>query len=171
MQQDNPQQAAAYVAGFLDGEGTIRVQFMKSRGPAQYVPQVKATSVTREVLDYVQSIYGGWIGEYQPQSPNQGNTRRAFQWTLQGRDSVLKLMRDMEPYCITKEVHVALMIEFITEGEQTHPPYPVSQEEIERRRMCFEQFGELNRRGVQLQRLSASALEDPQEMRQSDLQG
>lgn len=154
MQQDNPQQAAAYVAGFMDGESGIRIQHMKSRGPAQFVPQVKISQVTREVLEYVQSLYRGWIRSYQPSSAS-GNARTTFEWCLQGREAVLKLMNDVQPYCIVKRAHVLLMIRFITEGEVTTPPTPISQQEIERRRGIFEQFKLLNLRGVQLQRLSA----------------
>lgn len=160
MKQDNPQQAAAYVAGLIDGEGTIRVQHMKAaRGRAQYLPQIKMT-LTGELgltaLNYLKSLYGGWLRNYQPQSA-KGNARRANEWTLQGRVASLRLMRDIQPYCIIKQAHVELMIEFIVAGEESRPPKPVSDTEAQRRKKIFEQFKVLNARGVQLQRLSASA--------------
>lgn len=152
MNKDNPRQAvAAYVAGYIDGEGTIRVQKARGRKRAdgkcsQYNPQVTITSVDEAPLLFIQKHYGGWIRQYQP--PSKGdNAREAHQWVLQGRDSVLQLMNDMGPYVLVKARHIELMLEFILEGEDTHPPYPVSDAEIERRERIFNEFKVINARG------------------------
>lgn len=140
-------QHEAYIAGFIDGEGTIRLH--SPARASQYVPMVRITSVTPDVLNYVQSIYGGWIRDYQPtSSKGKQNCRTAYEWTIQGRETVLKLMMDIAPYCIVKAAHVQLMVRFITEGEKSAPPKPVSDEEVARRKDIFEQFATLNKRGT-----------------------
>lgn len=141
--------ADPYIAGYIDGEGCIRVQHMRGQGggSSQYIPQVTVTSVTPEVLTQLKLRFAGWLREYQPPSKN-GNARRATTWTIQGRDSVLGLMRAIQPYCIIKKAQVELMVQFITEGEPSAPPKPISPAEIERRQQIFIQFGVLNKRGV-----------------------
>ena len=148
--QDNsvPETTKAFVAGFIDGEACIRVQYMKSKGPTQYIPQIKIAAVKPEVLVFISSIYGGWDRNYQPYSSGN-NANRATEWCLQGRTNVLKLMQDILPYCIVKKPQVELMIKFITEAEVSAPPKPVSEAEIARRATIFAKFKELNRRGIQ----------------------
>ena len=136
----------AYTAGYIDADGCIRVQRQKSHGPSQYVPQVKIASVVPGSLDFIKARYRGSIRKYQPAS-SSGNARMAFEWSLQGRTNVLRLMQDIEDFVIIKRAHVLLMIEFITQGEKSHPPHPVSVQEVERRHRIFMQFKELNQRG------------------------
>ena len=137
----------AYVAGYIDADGCIRVQRQKSQGPSQYLPQVKIASVVPASLDFIKARHRGSIRKYQPASTT-GNARMAFEWSVQGRPSVLRLMQAIEPHVIIKKDHVRLMIEFITQGEKSHPPHPVSIQEIERRHRIFMQFKELNQRGI-----------------------
>jgi hypothetical protein len=143
---NNPQQSAAYIAGFIDGEATIRVRRQANRA-SQYHPQIKIAQKSRAVLDYVAGCFGGWIREYQPHSLN-GRACRAFEWTLEGREAVLRIMLAIQPYVIVKRPQVALMIEFIREGEIPHPPNPISSDELARRIRVFGQFKRLNHRGI-----------------------
>lgn len=134
----------AYVAGFVDGEACIRVQYNRAKGI--YMPQVKIAAVKPAVLDKIIAWYGGWKREYQPQSAGN-NANLATEWTLQGREHVLALMNDILPYVIVKRPQVELMRAFILEGEKSKPPKPVSPGEIARREEIFNRFKELNKRG------------------------
>lgn len=152
MEQVNPQQAVryAYAAGLIDGEGTIRVQrsSASTRG-SQYLPHIHMTSTDAVLVNFMKEPFGGWIYSHQPKSARGStiNCNIAYRWALQGRENVLHMMKAIEPYVLLKANHVALMLEFLEEGEKTHPPYPVSDAEVARRTRIFEQFKSLNRRG------------------------
>jgi hypothetical protein len=53
----------AYAAGFVDGEGCIAVvrSFGPKRGRYYYGVQVVVTNTDRRVLDWMQSVWGGWV--------------------------------------------------------------------------------------------------------------
>jgi hypothetical protein len=68
-----------YAAGFVDGEGCIAVSrsFETRRGRYQYGVQVVVANRDREVLDWMQATWGGWVVAV---SARQGRARPSFTW-------------------------------------------------------------------------------------------
>ena len=50
----------AYIAGFFDGEGCIRIK-RASQGGGSYYVWVAITNSNKEILDYVETIFGGQV--------------------------------------------------------------------------------------------------------------
>lgn len=139
----------AYTAGIIDGEGTIKLQHQRARNPVLYIPTVLVTSTSFELPEWLKENWGGWLSEIQPRSPKgTENCRKALVWTLQGSDKVLILVKAIQPYVLVKRAHTNLMIDFLTTGEVSQPPKPISETELLRRQLYFQQFTELNKRGT-----------------------
>jgi hypothetical protein len=69
----------AYAAGFVDGEGCIAVvrSFVAARGRFYYGVHVVVANRDRHVLDWMQSIWGGWVVA---SSSRQGLARAGWTW-------------------------------------------------------------------------------------------
>lgn len=83
----------AYAAGFVDGEGCIAVvrSFVPSRGRYYYGVNVVVTNTNREVLDWMQSIWGGWV--VATSSPSrQVRARLGWNWRSSGAPSKVFLI-------------------------------------------------------------------------------
>ena len=50
----------AYIAGFMDGEGCIRIKKASQGGNSYYV-WVAITNSNKEILDFIQGIFGGQV--------------------------------------------------------------------------------------------------------------
>lgn len=147
---DNPQQAInwSYIAGILDGEGTIRLQHQQARNPHLYSPMIVVTSVNRELVEYLQSRMNGWIRTYQPSSPNN-NAQEAHTWSIQGRDNVRPILEAVGPFVIVKRPQVNLLLRFLEECASFSGVGPVGipVEQLEKRKWYFEEFKRINKRG------------------------
>lgn len=87
---------AAYVAGVFDADGTIGV----------YTHQEKICigMQDRELLDWIQSIWGGKIYL----------NGRVWSWQVLKRDERVKFLTDILPYSRTKKQQVFLLLGFLT---------------------------------------------------------
>jgi hypothetical protein len=111
----------AYIAGFIDGEGSFGIseaQYMKAdkrnihrpdyKYPYHYIDawfSLKHTN--REVLDYMQRIYGGVVnGSYHDK---RANTKPFHIWRFHLSKKTLYFLDDIQPYLRIKNRHVELI--------------------------------------------------------------
>jgi hypothetical protein len=68
----------AYAAGFVDGEGCIAVvrSFVPNRGRFQYGVNVVVTNRDRDVLDWMRSLWGGWVVA----TPQKARAQSSWNW-------------------------------------------------------------------------------------------
>jgi len=68
----------AYAAGFVDGEGCIAVvrSFLPAKGRYQYGVHVVVVNRDRDVLDWMQSLWGGWVVVH----GTPAGSRQAWTW-------------------------------------------------------------------------------------------
>jgi hypothetical protein len=85
---------AAYVAGILDGEGSISlIRIRKSRLPS---PQVAVTSTDRELLEWLKLRFGGSIIQKRRRLPIHS---QAYEWKLADR-LALNVIELARPYLV-----------------------------------------------------------------------
>ncbi len=130
----------AYIAGFLDGEGTVRINrsHNKARG-IRYELQVCAVNTCPEPLFLLQKQFGGgvYLRKLLPRHKN------IYCWTL-GQRAGVNLLKQILPYLIIKKSRAELAIEFMDAIQGHKNGVKLLEEDIELRRIYFERMKQLN---------------------------
>lgn len=133
------QEKIAFVAGIFVGEGTISIHKTKTH---KYLPCLTPMfgigNTEREVLEYCQTITGGYIPK-----PFQRKAHRKKCWTLilKRRVQLKKTCLLLRPYLLGKKAQIVdLVLEFI-DIHRVHHGYSKREYEI------YEIIKQLNKRG------------------------
>lgn len=137
----------AWLAGFIDGEGTIRVgKHISKRGYQQWDTVLSAANTHKPTLEWIQGHLGG--GVYKVCKSPQGNRRVAWAWKIVGKQAV-DAVGLLLPYLITKKKQAEVIIAFYkTRGFKRKTPFDRVPDNVtaERTKLAAE-LKELNRRG------------------------
>jgi len=139
----------AYAAGFVDGEGCIAITrwFAPLRGRYYYGVHVVVSNSNRDVLDWMHSIWGGWVV---PVSNRKGNERPAWHWRL-ATTGAKPFLTGIRPWLRIKSVQCdnALdMGELLKRSHRTLGPYPIPAEWLAEQEQLYWLQRELNHRGT-----------------------
>jgi hypothetical protein len=87
----------AYAAGFVDGEGCIAiVRSMSTRtGRYQYGVQIVVANRDRAVLDWMLSVWGGWVVAV---SARPEGTRQCWNWRCPTGSSAIPFLNGIRPW-------------------------------------------------------------------------
>ncbi len=139
----------AYAAGIVDGEGCIAIvrSFVPTRGRYYYQVHVVVANGNREVLDWMQRIWGGWVVAV---PERDSRARPAFHWRLATTGAkpfltgVRPWLRIKAPQCDNALAMVALLYR----SRHTLGPYPMPPEWIAEQEQLYWAQRELNHRGT-----------------------
>ena len=140
-----PRQVAeiAYLAGLLDGEGTIQTKKEMNHGVrTSYKLWVSIRLVTEEPLREMCELFGGSLYYYDSKNPKW---RGAYVWTL-GYDAVEELLKLVFPYLRLKKRQAALAFKFREVIRQTLRSK--DKHRLALRDDVMREMAELNRRGT-----------------------
>jgi hypothetical protein len=144
----------AYLAGFLDGEGTISLRLRTQYGKQFFTPIVSLCSTDKDIIDWATAVIG--YGSVQYKSKEKENNKACYWTRLRGINSIETFILDVFPYIHMKRKKklAVLMLEWITLHKKTkneqHPSvkkgekFKFSEREYE----IMAEMIELNRRGV-----------------------
>lgn len=104
----------AYMAGFFDGEGCIRVNKTLSRGVICYHLIATVANNDRSILDSYKEIYGGDV--------RKKGKRECFSWSLFNKNIIEKFLLDILPYLVVKREEALAAMEYIRLGVKKHCP-------------------------------------------------
>lgn len=151
--QDNQRQATlyAYLAGIIDGEGTIRIARNKLKSKPHwnytYSAHISVGMSNKEVLELFQKTFGYKISVRKECVPNR---KTMYRWGTSGNNTTPKILKELLPYLIVKKKNAELVIEFC-ETKQTCG-YPkklgLPKEELQRREFYFQEVKKLNAVGA-----------------------
>lgn len=96
-----------YVAGLLDGEGTILIYKVRD----YYQLSVRITNTDLKVLESLKNLFGGDIGSKCEKVSKR--TRSCWTWQIQGQKSA-ELLVELYPYLLVKREQARLALEFQT---------------------------------------------------------
>lgn len=132
---------AAYIAGFIDGEGTISLNrlFKKHPHPTFY-PLVRIDNVNKEVLTWINERIGGRLHHIIEKRINHQN-----KWRLDTARTleITELLKQLIPFLKVKRKHAEVLFEFCELRLNTAYRNRTSTE-FE----SFEKLREFNRRGI-----------------------
>ena len=107
-----------YIAGLLDGEGTITIWRKQ--------PYCSITNTSKEVMEWLANNLGGTI--YKPKRREKA-TKDIYLWSLSRTKDIAKLLRILLPYLIIKRREAEKVIALCEEKrvfDPNNPPYPIS---------------------------------------------
>lgn len=134
----------AYIAGFIDGEGCIRISRNKYKSSNVYEYKygliLQVTNTIKEPIFLIQSLYGGCLYEKQDKRPNR---RRTYNLNMTTQNAI-KLIEDIFPYLIVKKVQAQIAIEFSHTIKYSGKALPLNVY-AKRQELCFA-LSELNQR-------------------------
>lgn len=162
----------AYMAGILDGEGTITIAraqetaLVKRKKPA-YIPHVKVCNTNKELMDWVHRTFGGRMNNERPATA-RWSTLYYVRWNCRKAQTFLELML---PFLRIKKLQALLVLEAIKRRGNTKPGATLSAEEDATRAMLYLTVTALNKRGprIDAERLSEEAARVLGLVRQSEL--
>jgi hypothetical protein len=131
----------AYLAGIVDGEGTLTIQARPNRsGKGQtYRPNITISNTSTHLRDWMNAR-----GFYAIEAVN-GNGRPYWRFQQSGFGLKHILLR-LQPYLIVKKNHCDLILDFISQREAQSKHEPAT----DRMREIVEIFGWLNERMLEL---------------------
>ncbi len=141
----------AWAAGFIDGEGSIRIRRIpmpKHATPIFYGLALTAAQVGRAPLDKLQRLFGGAINLKQPSSRQGPNAAPYYSWMVTGHTAAAAIQA-VRPYLVLKGEQATLGLEFQTHtGRSRGGRRALTAGEIALREKYFERMAYLNLRLV-----------------------
>lgn len=98
----------AYVAGIIDGEGTITLTRLYKNARWK-TPIVSVSSTTQEILEFLRGLYGGPIVKHKTYQPHH---KQSWSWRLERRRAI-QLCEDILPFLLEpeKRYRAALLVQ------------------------------------------------------------
>lgn len=103
----------AYLAGIIDGEGTIAIDKKKHKGGRNgqkyygYEIVFSAPNTSYELISWLKKNFGGNITTYKPEG-----RRPYWRWQLANKQKIKELLKGMRPYLIVKGKQADLALEY-----------------------------------------------------------
>lgn len=135
----------AYLAGIIDGEGTIYVQVRKRGECFDYFPRFQVVNTDRGLMEWIHSTFGGILVQ-KDRSKHSKKWRLQYQW-FTSRGVMDDLLKKVIPYLICKKPHALAMLEF-RKTFWNKKSHKVSEETLSIRTEIFHRLKSLNKRGV-----------------------
>lgn len=138
----------AWAAGIMDGEGTVRINRVAAginrRINAAYQLYVTVNMVDKEAILKLQTIFGGSVTLQKSRNTERHNP--TWKWLISD-ESAVKVLREMQPYLVTKRSRAILGIEFREACKMPVGTSLVPDHIVALRQNYYERMKELNRRG------------------------
>lgn len=144
-----------YIAGILDGEGSISLK--RQAGRRSLAPFIQITNSSKVLMDWIKERVGGYIYPHSCMYRDGSTNRRdAWVWQLRKKEDVAQFLNQIKPCLVIKQRHAELLLEFIkvhwSEGanpkDWTKYPEDIMKKEIE----IFSEMWGLNSRGKNLRK-------------------
>ena len=111
----------AYIAGIVDGEGSIAISRARRGGHTTYFVSVSVSNTVHWLLEWLKFNFGGCIVQLK-KPPQQ---KEAWEWKL-SRGPGMRFVKAILPYLLLKKAQADLAIKF---QERKGPPGPKTDEE------------------------------------------
>jgi hypothetical protein len=129
-----------YLAGFLDGEGSIGFTYRKDRHG--YTPTVIFSNSDKSVLEWIRNRIGGILTRESRRNPHHKDGYKLY---FRSRADILPLLRTLLPHLKVKKKQAELMIQFCESRlNRKVQNSPLTVEELK----IIKEVSKLNKRGI-----------------------
>lgn len=136
----------SYLAGFIDGEGTIYISTRKTKlGYISYYPRFQAVNTNKEVMEWILKTFGGLLYTKDRSSYNK-KWRVQYEWYTT-RALIDELLPLILPYLIVKRPQAELMLKFRATFKR-RSIQKIPEDILNIREQCLHDMRVLNLRGV-----------------------
>jgi hypothetical protein len=134
--------ALAYIAGIIDGEGSIFITNHTGRSTRLFV----AVSNTKfELLDYLRNCFGGSIVTSKRASGL--NQKQCWQW--QAKDRIAeRALKSVFPFLRLKKEQAELALKFRSLINSKQGSKRLTEDELQARKIIRDTISKLNKRGI-----------------------
>ena len=109
MYAQEHQSKAAYLAGIIDGEGTIGlIRTGTNKGHAYLSPYLRVTMTHLPTIDYIHKMWGGSMRLHTKQ---QEHHKQAYTWQYSSQGAI-NILATIWPFLQTKRTQAWLMFQF-----------------------------------------------------------
>jgi len=150
VMHDNPSQAVlfAYLAGIIDGEGTIRINRIRIKSHWNYTYNVVVSvgMVSKEIPFLLRDTFGGAVRE-----ERVADRRSIWRWGLNGRLQIYAALKILGIYLRVKKEHADLAIEFCEKFKNPrrhHFLWIVDDQQLRWREETYQKMRKLNAVGA-----------------------
>jgi len=105
------EQEVAYIAGIVDGEGSINARIRSGNDVSTWYPRVEIDMADPQPLQLLNRIFGGGVRRLDKPS----NHKTMFRWRLHGA-RMETFLRAIEPYLLVKKDKANLALSYIACG-------------------------------------------------------
>jgi len=143
----------AYIAGFIDGEGTISISktgYVSTSGENNYTTLLRVGNTNKEVLETIRNWTGlGYVKIFSTKwSTERKNNKPLWKWQM-AANQMRELLPVILPYLLIKKRVAKLALELLGDKPRVRGRH-VSQELREKYRIIVKEAQELNQRGVSI---------------------
>lgn len=144
----------AYIAGLIDGEGTVGIYKKNPIKPTHkvaYRERVAISNSNTEVLDYIHQFFPGCIAKNTRYSDKHSPMFRLEYHVLKARP----ILEACLPYMRIKKKQAEMVLAY-RDNIVIDQFHNLPQEELDKREWYYQELKKLNKTGVQPQRLSGT---------------
>ena len=95
----------AYIAGFFDGEGCVRIKKANQGGNSYYII-AHLTNTNKNILEKVKDLFGGSI-----RIQEKGRNKKVYNWCITSAEAA-DFLRTLLPFLIEKQTQAELALYF-----------------------------------------------------------
>ena len=142
----------AYCAGLLDGDGSFFIG--KENGEARqakgysacYTPIIGLSEVGRNSVDFLKSLFGGYIGCKKAYKAKDGTNRQEFHtWRIERSDLCLSMLDKITDYLVIKKDRAEYLKKFIENHiKKAITPFRTTQDELDERENHYARMKQFN---------------------------
>jgi hypothetical protein len=105
-----------YVAGIIDGEGTLAIYHSCGR----YAAEVVIPNTSFDLMKWLVGSFGGRYNTFQPEDLHGYNRKLLYRWRPSGKKNREKFLLGILPYLVIKREQANILLEFerLGYGEQ-----------------------------------------------------
>ncbi len=136
---------AAYIAGIIDGEGSIFITKWRQRSDIRYYPRIVIVNTNRLLIDNLNKILGPLVSEISTHKRKNSKHKVCYQIRIGKLENILSLLKQILPFLCAKKQQAILTIEYL---KNYNRKYGSAMEYDNRALEIFEQVTLLNKRGT-----------------------
>ncbi|MFY9457550.1 MAG: LAGLIDADG family homing endonuclease [Candidatus Spechtbacterales bacterium] len=108
-----------WLAGVIDGEGTITITRQFRVKSYSYRPEIHITNTNRELLQEASRLIESATGKKTNLfATSNGSNRPVYRVRLQDRKSCLKLLKLLLPYLVGKKYQARVLLDFLSSNNR-----------------------------------------------------